>query len=246
MALLRSHKWDHTLRFSDPGNVQGSPPRSLTATYTVPATAVTGAVTSTSSTAATSATSTPSSMTTAAKSGGLSTGAEAGIGVGCAIAGLLVIGFIVWFLMRRRRQRREATTGRHSEAPKAGPFTDYKAGGGVGPMNGYGNASPSYQSAYTPQTPAPQYASPQGYEYNSFSPLTAGAMAGGGVYKNVSPAEGMSASLGGARIDGMGANGTLVQEKMSENVASTQPQEMEGGEETNGIRRGRSVRYELE
>ena len=38
---------------------------------------------------------------------GLSTGAIAGIAVGCGIVGLVVIGFAVWFILRHRRRQSE-------------------------------------------------------------------------------------------------------------------------------------------
>ena len=45
--------------------------------------------------------------TSSAKPGGLSTGAIAGIAVGCSVVGLAVIGFIIWFIIRHRRRRNE-------------------------------------------------------------------------------------------------------------------------------------------
>lgn len=39
-------------------------------------------------------------------SGGLSTGAKAGIGAGCGVAALLVIGGIIWFCVKKRRDKR--------------------------------------------------------------------------------------------------------------------------------------------
>ncbi|KAI1761537.1 hypothetical protein GGR53DRAFT_22481 [Hypoxylon sp. FL1150] len=43
--------------------------------------------------------------------GGLSTGAIAGIAVGCVIAGLLIIGFLAWFCFFRRRGSRQRVRG---------------------------------------------------------------------------------------------------------------------------------------
>lgn len=43
--------------------------------------------------------------------GGLSTGAKAGIGVGAALGVLLIIGLIAFFLLRRRRQKKELGSG---------------------------------------------------------------------------------------------------------------------------------------
>lgn len=43
--------------------------------------------------------------------GGLSTGAIAGIAVGCSVAGLLIIAFLVWFFFFRRRSSRERVRG---------------------------------------------------------------------------------------------------------------------------------------
>ncbi len=55
-------------------------------------------------------------------------------------------------------------------------------------------------------------------------------------------------SLARGSIEGIDANRTLVevQEKLSANVAAIEPQEMEGGEGTRGMGRGRSARHELE
>jgi hypothetical protein len=156
--------------------------------------------------------------------------------------------------MRRRRQKRGATTAAYS-GPK-GPYTDYKAGGGVGPINDYGNSpSPGYSSAYPPQAPAPQYGtSPAACTHNSVSPNTAVSNTrevlsgdhGTGMHKQTAPADGTSASLAGGPIDGVGANEAPVHEKMGDNVAATQPQEMEAEEGASGVRRGRGVRHELE
>ncbi|KAI0380695.1 hypothetical protein F5Y04DRAFT_281720 [Hypomontagnella monticulosa] len=61
----------------------------------------------------TTAAATPASETAAqataqeAPNGGLSTGAIAGIAVGCAVAGILIIAFLVWFFFFRRRSSRE-------------------------------------------------------------------------------------------------------------------------------------------
>lgn len=55
-------------------------------------------------------------------SSGLSTGAKAGIGVGCVIAGLLLISLIAWMLVCRRRRAATATaaevmTAQYNQAP---------------------------------------------------------------------------------------------------------------------------------
>lgn len=83
--------------------------------------------------------------------GGLSTGATAGIAVGAVIAGLLIIGALVFFLLRRRRQKKDLnsgykgqqssntymvdkeTTGRVTESPTS-PYTDDNQGQHV-PLN---------------------------------------------------------------------------------------------------------------
>ena len=43
------------------------------------------------------------------KSGGLSTGAIAGIAAGCGVVGLVAIGFVIWFILRHRRRQNEQT-----------------------------------------------------------------------------------------------------------------------------------------
>ena len=40
-----------------------------------------------------------------AKSGGLSTGAIAGVAVGCSVVGLAAIGFTAWFILRHRKRK---------------------------------------------------------------------------------------------------------------------------------------------
>lgn len=47
------------------------------------------------------------SATSESSSGGLPTGAIAGIAVGCSVVGLFLIAFLVWFLLKRRRQQEE-------------------------------------------------------------------------------------------------------------------------------------------
>ena len=76
--------------------------------------------------------------------GGLSTGAKAGIGVGAALGALLLIGVLLWFLFRRRRQSKDKTgykgqqssntymvdketTGRVTESPTS-PYSDDNQG----------------------------------------------------------------------------------------------------------------------
>lgn len=53
-------------------------------------------------------TSSPSTNSASNSGGGLSTGAKAGIGVGVAIAGILLIAVIGFFVIRRRRNQRQA------------------------------------------------------------------------------------------------------------------------------------------
>jgi len=70
--------------------------------------------------------------------GGLSTGATAGIAVGAVIGGLLLIGALVWFILRRRRRSKEPSEeyitqqtyavdkeihGRSSDSPNS-PYSD--------------------------------------------------------------------------------------------------------------------------
>ncbi|KAM5355775.1 hypothetical protein ACJ41O_002421 [Fusarium nematophilum] len=70
--------------------------------------------------------------------GGLSTGATAGIAVGAVIGGLLIIGALVWFLLRRRRRSKQVgddytsqqayavdkeTHGRATDSPNS-PYSD--------------------------------------------------------------------------------------------------------------------------
>lgn len=67
------------------------------------------------SSASRTATKTPT--TSAASSSGLSTGAAAGIGVACGIVGLALIGFLVFFLFRRRRRGLEGDSTPYKHPP---------------------------------------------------------------------------------------------------------------------------------
>ncbi|KAK3694664.1 hypothetical protein B0T22DRAFT_477398 [Podospora appendiculata] len=50
---------------------------------------------------------------------GLSTGAKAGIAVGCAVAGLALLAVLAWFFLRRRRQQHQH---QHQRNAAAGPY----------------------------------------------------------------------------------------------------------------------------
>jgi hypothetical protein len=95
-------------------------PSALSATFTVGASPSTASasLSSTSSTSS-SPTSSTSSPTQSPKlsAGGLSGGAKAGIGIGCAIVGLAILGLLAWFFAHRRNK--------HSI--EQGPLMSYKA-----------------------------------------------------------------------------------------------------------------------
>jgi len=204
-------------------------PSALSATYTVPSTVATGPASSSSVSSSSSSTATGTGAAGSGNgngnngSGGLSTGAQAGIGVGCAIAGLAMLGLLGWLFLRRRR-RHTAQGAAYGPAPKDGPFTDYKAGGAVGAQHEM--TSPENYNMGAPGTASPAYGG-----YNNL-------MVGGGMNKSGSGVEGMGASVAGGSISGVGANGAPVE---------TEPQEL-ANEGANGgeVRRGRSVRHELE
>lgn len=63
--------------------------------------------------ATSSTTSGSASPTNTDKVGALSVGAQAGIGVGVSLAGLAVLGIIIWFVMRRRRRREQVDGSGH-------------------------------------------------------------------------------------------------------------------------------------
>ena len=84
------------------------------------------------------ASSADSSDSSSGGGGGLSTGATAGIAVGAVIGGLLLIGALVWFILRRRRRSKQPseeyitqqtyavdkeTHGRSSDSPNS-PYSD--------------------------------------------------------------------------------------------------------------------------
>lgn len=63
--------------------------------------------------------------------GGLATGAIAGIAVGAVIGGLLLIGALVWFLLRRRRQNRELKSGYNGQQSSGTYMVDKETHGRV-------------------------------------------------------------------------------------------------------------------
>ncbi|KAF4444334.1 hypothetical protein F53441_11146 [Fusarium austroafricanum] len=92
---------------------------------------------SSTSNASPSSTSGVSDSSSSGGSKGLSTGATAGIAVGAVIGGLLIIGALVWFLLRRRRSKKSSdeyvtqqtyavdkeTHGRGADSPNS-PYSD--------------------------------------------------------------------------------------------------------------------------
>ncbi|KAF5025746.1 hypothetical protein F66182_2168 [Fusarium sp. NRRL 66182] len=97
-----------------------------------------GLASGTSSTSDSEETASPDSEASSGGSGKLSTGATAGIAVGAAIGGLLIIGALVWFLLRRRRRNKQIsddytaqqtyavdkeTHGRATDSPNS-PYSD--------------------------------------------------------------------------------------------------------------------------
>jgi hypothetical protein len=90
----------------------------------------------------------------------LSTGAQAGIGVAAAVAGIFVIGLLVFAAMRHRRKKQEAQRGSGKEEQFTGAGAGF--GGAVG--NGMGYPQPpgyqnspisTYTSMHTPATANP-------------------------------------------------------------------------------------------
>ncbi|KAK8085687.1 hypothetical protein PG997_006958 [Apiospora hydei] len=81
-----------------------------------------GAATTTPSQSATTGTGPTTGTTEAPAPSGLSTGAEVGIGVGAAVAGLLLLGGAVYLILSRRRRSRgqNETTGVAGDQPKTG------------------------------------------------------------------------------------------------------------------------------
>lgn len=92
---------------------------------------------------------------TAGKGGGdLSTGAIAGIAVGCAVAGLAALGLLGWWLWRRRQKHKSALRptamdleSDHENADRVEPFHDER------PMSHAATAVPLPVSAASPYVP---------------------------------------------------------------------------------------------
>ncbi|CAE6532892.1 unnamed protein product [Rhizoctonia solani] len=100
----------------------------------------------------------------------LSTGARIGLGIGVAIAGLLLLGLMCCLIVLRRRRARRAhpdgfvtTEPIHHDKPphQPGQYQPYPGGGSDYPnQNGYG--TPNY-AVNEPQFPAPSYQGTGGY-----------------------------------------------------------------------------------
>ncbi len=128
LALLRRNQRLRTLRY--PLQTKFS------ATFTVASTPITSAASTTTSstTIGTTAITPPSSHTQTpganGNGGGLSGGAKAGIGVGCAIAALASVGVLIWFFTRRRnmnatdKQSQETLFIAYPQSTEV-PFTGY-------------------------------------------------------------------------------------------------------------------------
>jgi hypothetical protein len=84
-------------------------------------------------------------------SSGLSTGAKAGIGVGAAVGGLILITLAIWFcwIARKRRQRKES----QAQGPANTAGLQY----GDAPNQGYENKQ-------YPTSPPTTYSAPSGYQ----------------------------------------------------------------------------------
>ena len=93
------------------------------------------ATTSSASSSSSSTSSATAAPATSQKSSGLSSGAAAGIGIGCAALAIAVVGGLAWFIIRRRRQNTPPPHDDH-------PYQDSKAT----PVSN------------TPVTPVPAYA----------------------------------------------------------------------------------------
>lgn len=92
-------------------------------------------------------------------SGGLSTGAKAGIAVGVIVAAAVVIGGLTWLCIRRRRSGRSTTTGNEmrsvppneNNTPGAAVAGAYSDGAGGRPQYGAGGRNLS-ESGYAPSS----------------------------------------------------------------------------------------------
>jgi hypothetical protein len=85
-------------------------------------------------------------------SGGLSTGAKAGIGAGVSVAALLAIAFFAWLCLRRRKHNREAgknNVGGNASAP-ATTWTAYQSN----IQSAGGTMDPKHVSAVSTMSPA--------------------------------------------------------------------------------------------
>ena len=83
----------------------------------VPGSAATSTSTRSPSLTSSSSSTSPSSSTPSSGGSGLSTGAAVGIGVGCGLAALLFLGLIIFFLMRRRKSKRNVNASGVEQKP---------------------------------------------------------------------------------------------------------------------------------
>ncbi|KAI1214197.1 uncharacterized protein F4807DRAFT_117884 [Annulohypoxylon truncatum] len=121
-----------------------------------------------STTGSTAAETSSASAVASSGSGGLSPGAIAGIAVGCAVAFILIVAFIVWFFFFRRRSNRDQAHGGSDFATNSGTRAMVLEKEGTGsPQSSYPNdggrlhdpdAYASYEGSKAPPAPGAAFA----------------------------------------------------------------------------------------
>ncbi|KAI8668871.1 hypothetical protein NCS57_00700200 [Fusarium keratoplasticum] len=137
--------------------------------------------------------------------GGLSTGAKAGIGAGAGVAGLLIIGALIWFCVKKRRNDKHKAeyddVFGSSEVPVGGPVS------GSGTAPNMSQVSPTTASStLAPSRNPTKGSTPEGYRGTALGDGRAGfakPQPYGRAYMPASPETNYSRTTGGDNMGGV-------------------------------------------
>ncbi|KAH7249305.1 hypothetical protein MRS44_007401 [Fusarium solani] len=137
--------------------------------------------------------------------GGLSTGAKAGIGAGAGVAGLLIIGALIWFCVKKRRNDKHKAeyddVFGSSEVPVGGPVS------GSGTAPNMSQVSPTTASStLAPSRNPTKGSTPEGYRGTALGDGRAGfakPQPYGRAYMPASPETNYSHTTGGDNMGGV-------------------------------------------
>lgn len=146
-----------------------------------------------------------SSSSSGGDDGGLSTGAKAGIGAGAGVAGLLIIGALIWFCVKKRRNDKHKAeyddVFGSSEVPVGGPVS------GSGTAPNMSQVSPvTAASTLAPSRNPTKGSTPEGYRGTALGDGRAGfakPQPYGRAYMPASPETNYSRTTGGDNMGGV-------------------------------------------